>query len=229
MALPAITYYEDDKGGTIRQRSESSYEIHITESHVCGLAGYNGMIDPPCPACQQSRNLSSGLKYLQIQPTTPEPPAERPVTPRGGFRLWLDGAIRTAKAQPGGDWDAGYLAALHHALTEYDVSMSPAASPELPDTLTEAGKNLPQSSSAAERRDTRAPVGWAYGDSHMPASASPAGETGTLRRNAEESLRVLRNHAAAFRAEGHTSTATDLDRAANDFARLLARAPGERG
>lgn len=25
-------------------------------AHVCGLAGYNGMIDPPCPACEASRH-----------------------------------------------------------------------------------------------------------------------------------------------------------------------------
>lgn len=27
--------------------------------HVCGLEGYNGMIDPPCPACQP-RHLQGG-------------------------------------------------------------------------------------------------------------------------------------------------------------------------
>jgi hypothetical protein len=25
---------------------------HRTLKHVCGLSGYNGMIDPPCPACE---------------------------------------------------------------------------------------------------------------------------------------------------------------------------------
>ena len=26
----------------------------LAPSHVCGLSGYNGMIDPPCPACEKN-------------------------------------------------------------------------------------------------------------------------------------------------------------------------------
>jgi hypothetical protein len=28
--------------------------------HVCGMQGYNGMIDPPCPGCERNRKAQSG-------------------------------------------------------------------------------------------------------------------------------------------------------------------------
>jgi hypothetical protein len=61
MALPAITYYEDDKGGTIRQVSEGCFELHCSERHMCGLSGFSG----GCPACRQGNDLHMSLRELQ--------------------------------------------------------------------------------------------------------------------------------------------------------------------
>ncbi len=38
-------YFKPDIAKVLRKSPE----------HVCGLQGYNGMIDPPCPACEENR------------------------------------------------------------------------------------------------------------------------------------------------------------------------------
>jgi hypothetical protein len=36
-----------------------------TPRHVCGLMGYNGMIDPPCPGCEHWRTHSRKSQWLR--------------------------------------------------------------------------------------------------------------------------------------------------------------------
>ena len=36
-------------------------------NHVCGLQGYDGMIDPPCPACNNNEQFHSNLVSLAHQ------------------------------------------------------------------------------------------------------------------------------------------------------------------
>lgn len=43
-------------------------------AHVCGLSGYNGMIDPPCPACEANRN-ATGVRFGPIATKEPQPTA----------------------------------------------------------------------------------------------------------------------------------------------------------
>src|SRR4051812_33703344 len=42
--------------------------------HVCGMSGYNGMIDPPCPGCEVTRELLRPAQTIPI--TTPSQMAD---------------------------------------------------------------------------------------------------------------------------------------------------------
>lgn len=53
---------------------------------------------------------------------------QEPTKAERQFRLWLEGALRSS---PTTDWDAGYLTALRHALTEFDIAFR-ASSPVEP-------------------------------------------------------------------------------------------------
>lgn len=37
--------------------------------HVCGLTGYNGMIDPPCPACEAAKEAWKKRRSPEPQET----------------------------------------------------------------------------------------------------------------------------------------------------------------
>lgn len=43
----------DPKREKIPQGYKEAGQIREWRSHVCGLQGYNGMIDPPCPGCSE--------------------------------------------------------------------------------------------------------------------------------------------------------------------------------
>ena len=41
---------------TANRPFDASHRKPLTPEHVCGLSGYNGMIDPPCPGCEYRMN-----------------------------------------------------------------------------------------------------------------------------------------------------------------------------
>lgn len=55
----------DDKGGRMVKTGPSSYSVHGTEQHMCGLSGYNPMLGDSCPACEQSRELRELMRAAE--------------------------------------------------------------------------------------------------------------------------------------------------------------------
>lgn len=52
-------HYKNKKGDTISIPNKPylkhmiNHKVNYVSSHVCGLAGYNPMIDKPCPGCEE--------------------------------------------------------------------------------------------------------------------------------------------------------------------------------
>jgi hypothetical protein len=76
------------------------------------------------------RGMFEASKTRAIEAALAAPAVSREASvPQGGeFRLWLEGALRTAEARPESSWDRGYLTALRHAITEYDIAHQRALS-----------------------------------------------------------------------------------------------------
>jgi hypothetical protein len=53
---------EDDVRRIIREELERHRTADQPDAvhHVCGLQGYDGMIDPPCPACTADQQSAKG-------------------------------------------------------------------------------------------------------------------------------------------------------------------------
>lgn len=52
----------EQQKGKVTRVGPNSYRIELTESHMCGLSGYNPMRGDRCPACDESRDLMTAFK-----------------------------------------------------------------------------------------------------------------------------------------------------------------------
>ena len=53
--------------GSVTRTGPNSYRIELTESHMCGLSGYNPMLGDHCPACDESRELMAAFKAEEVR------------------------------------------------------------------------------------------------------------------------------------------------------------------